>query len=133
MTTSKKSEPDLARVEVSIGGPTIWIIVKLETGAWPFTVENASDYAVEFSQTVRCLAEPGPSLTQFLQDDRQTVSTATYTVQPHSQAPYAWDVPGVRDKKLRLKVDDATRIVDIMEIGDLIPFRFRVSLSFASS
>lgn len=59
MTTSKQSETDLARVEVSIVGPTIWIIVKLETETWPFTIENASDYAVEFSQTVRSLAGPG--------------------------------------------------------------------------
>lgn len=55
MTTSKQSEPDLARVEVSMGGPTIWITIKLETGAWPFTIENASDYAIELSQTVRVL------------------------------------------------------------------------------
>lgn len=50
MTASTKS--DLARIEVSLGGPTIWVVVKLETGAWPFRIENSSDYTVEFSQVV---------------------------------------------------------------------------------
>lgn len=52
MITSE-SELNLVRVEVSIKGPTICIIVKLETGAWPFRIENESNYAVEFSQLVR--------------------------------------------------------------------------------
>lgn len=39
---------------------------------------------------------------------------------------YAWDVPAVRDKKLRLNINDTPRIVDVMEIGTLMPFRFPV-------
>jgi vacuolar protein sorting-associated protein 13A/C len=39
---------------------------------------------------------------------------------------YAWDQPAAREKKIQLNVNGARRNVDIMEIGDLIPFKFAV-------
>lgn len=40
---------------------------------------------------------------------------------------YAWDSPAARDKRLVLTVNGSRREVDIMEIGDLVPFRSAVS------
>ena len=40
---------------------------------------------------------------------------------------YSWDYPAARDKRLVLTVNGSRREVDIMEIGDLVPFRSAVS------
>jgi vacuolar protein sorting-associated protein 13A/C len=40
--------------------------------------------------------------------------------------PYAWDFPAARDKKILLIIGSSRRVVDIMEIGDLMPFKFTV-------
>lgn len=40
---------------------------------------------------------------------------------------YAWDFPAARDKKLLLNIKGSNRVIDIMEIGNLVPFRFNVS------
>jgi vacuolar protein sorting-associated protein 13A/C len=58
-------------------------------------------------------------------------SKSKYTLTPHSHLDYAWDFPAARDKKLSLSINGARRLVDPMEIGDLVPFKFRVSNSFA--
>jgi hypothetical protein len=42
--------------------------------------------------------------------------------------PYAWDYPAARDKKILLIIGSSRRAVDIMEIGDLMPFKFMVCL-----
>jgi vacuolar protein sorting-associated protein 13A/C len=41
---------------------------------------------------------------------------------------YAWDYPAARDKKILLIIGSSRRVVDIMEIGDLMPFKFTVHL-----
>lgn len=40
---------------------------------------------------------------------------------------YAWDYPAGRDRRIILSVNHSKRAIDIMEIGDLVPFRFSVS------
>jgi vacuolar protein sorting-associated protein 13A/C len=40
--------------------------------------------------------------------------------------PYAWDRPAAREKKIMLTINESRRIVDIMEIGVLVPFKFHV-------
>jgi vacuolar protein sorting-associated protein 13A/C len=52
-----------------------------------------------------------------------------YTLTPHSHLYYAWDFPATRDKKLSLTINGARRLVNPMEIGDLIPFKFHVGHS----
>lgn len=52
-----------------------------------------------------------------------------YSVKPQSSLSYAWDFPASREKKLALSIKGARRVVDIMEIGDLVPFKFSVSFS----
>ena len=51
-----------------------------------------------------------------------------YTVQQKASVDYAWDAPAARDKKIVLAVGGSRREVDIMEIGDLVPFKFAVSV-----
>jgi len=51
-----------------------------------------------------------------------------YTLMEHTQTSYAWDYPATRDKRLLLTINGANRAVDIMEIGDLVPFKFPVRL-----
>lgn len=53
-----------------------------------------------------------------------------YKMPPHSTIPYAWDQPAAKEKKLVLMIQDARRVVDIMEIGALVPFKFHVGMSF---
>ncbi|KAG5647989.1 hypothetical protein DXG03_007023 [Asterophora parasitica] len=48
----------------------------------------------------------------------------SYTINAHKSVSYAWDFPAARDKKLVLKISNARRVIDIMEIGNLIPFKF---------
>lgn len=43
--------------------------------------------------------------------------------------PYAWDYPAGAEKKILLTIGNARRAVDIMEIGDLVPFKFHVRSS----
>jgi vacuolar protein sorting-associated protein 13A/C len=51
----------------------------------------------------------------------------TYSLPVHSDVDYAWDYPAAKGKKIQLVINDASRAVDIMEIGNLVPFRFNVS------
>lgn len=39
---------------------------------------------------------------------------------------YAWDYPAAREKKLVLTINGSRRVIDVMEIGDLVPFKFNV-------
>jgi len=47
-----------------------------------------------------------------------------YVVSKNSTLDYAWDYPAAREKKLVLAVNNTRRVIDVMEIGDLIPFKF---------
>ena len=49
-----------------------------------------------------------------------------YNVGSQATVNYAWDYPASRDKKLILRVNDHRRQIDVMEIGDLLPFKFAV-------
>ena len=41
--------------------------------------------------------------------------------------PYAWDYPAASNKKLRLQSREDARDIDILEIGNLVPFKFKTS------
>lgn len=62
-----------------------------------------------------------------------TKSMPTYTVPQRSSLDYAWDAPAAREKKIVLVVGISRREVDIMEIGDLVPFKFAVSCRICCS
>ncbi|GLB36151.1 putative vacuolar protein sorting-associated protein [Lyophyllum shimeji] len=106
----------LIRADVRVEGSTIFIFFS-SSEDWPFAIENESDHVFKFCQ-------------QDLGRENQSSSTKaypTYTVEPHQTALYAWDFPAARDRKLLLMVNDARRVVDIMEIGNLIPFKFNAN------
>jgi vacuolar protein sorting-associated protein 13A/C len=50
---------------------------------------------------------------------------------PKSAIDYAWDYPAAREKKVLLTINESRRPVDILEIGNLMPFRFHVCLDMA--
>ncbi len=58
-------------------------------------------------------------------DSGRTVPT--YMVANKSRTDYAWDYPASRGKKLILSINGSRRAIDVMEIGDLVPFKFVVS------
>jgi vacuolar protein sorting-associated protein 13A/C len=107
-----KEQVDLIRADVRIEGSTIFIFLSLATEGWPFVIENDSDHPVEFSQQ-----DAG----RHQQADK---SNTVYSSKPHTATPYAWDYPAARDKKILLTIRGEKRVVDIMEIGNLIPFKF---------
>ena len=51
----------------------------------------------------------------------------TYRVSDHTSSVYAWDFPAAKQKELLLTINGYCREVDILEIGDLVPFKFPVS------
>lgn len=51
-----------------------------------------------------------------------------YKLEAHSTAGYAWDLPAAIDKRVKISIGGRTREVDIMEMGNLLPFKFSVSL-----
>jgi vacuolar protein sorting-associated protein 13A/C len=51
----------------------------------------------------------------------------TYRLPERTSYPYAWDFPAAKQKELLLTINGSRRTVDIMEIGDLVPFKFQVS------
>lgn len=128
----ERQTSDLVRAEIQIEGPTIFISYDKAENSWPFRIENDSDYSVVLSQLVR-LNHQIISSTDHKQDaGRENASQdrpLAYTVNPHASLDYAWDYPSARDKKIQLNVGSARRVVDIMEIGALIPFRFTVKPS----
>lgn len=79
-------------------------------------------------------SSPGRSSAQFPQDsDHAETNPAghqkanpSYTLVPKSAMDYAWDYPAVREKKILLMINGWRRPVDILEIGNLMPFRFNV-------
>lgn len=69
----------------------------------------------------------------FLQDQNRSESEPSkrsvpnYPVPRKSSLDYAWDYPAAREKRLVLTINKSRRAIDVMEIGDLVPFRFSVS------
>ncbi|EIW86715.1 vacuolar protein sorting-associated protein 13 [Coniophora puteana RWD-64-598 SS2] len=112
--TNDQNDAQIIRANVQIDGSTIFVSFQKAEGA-PFVIENSSDFSFSFCQT----------------DSGRDDSNATrpgmpwYRLDPHSQIQYTWDMPAAREKKLLLTTGESRRVVDIMEIGVLLPFRFR--------
>ncbi|KAG6842210.1 hypothetical protein C0991_000180 [Blastosporella zonata] len=112
----KASDTRLIRSDVRIDGSTIFVSFSA-SAEWPFSIENDSEYTVNLSQ-------------QNLDHEDQLTSAKTYpiyTIGCHSAVAYAWDYPAAKDKKIILTINNARRVIDIMEIGDLIPFKFNIN------
>ncbi|KAF5390329.1 hypothetical protein D9757_002946 [Collybiopsis confluens] len=107
----------LIRVDVKIDGSTIFVYLSSASNNWPFVIENRSDCTFTLLQTDAKRNEQAPS-------SPLAKPPGVYTALPHTQLSYAWDQPAARDKKISLCVGESRRTIDLMEIGDLIPFKF---------
>ncbi|KAG1749982.1 vacuolar protein sorting-associated protein 13 [Suillus paluster] len=107
------NDMDIVQADVKIDGSTIFVILSAAEG-WPFVIENDSDFSVSMMQW-------DPSRGDV---DAVKSSTPRYKLGPRSSMTYAWDQPAVREKKIMLMINDSRRVVDIMEIGVLMPFKF---------
>ncbi|KAF4605212.1 hypothetical protein EYR40_003995 [Pleurotus pulmonarius] len=97
----------LIRTDIQVDGSTIFVTFAAADNDWPFVIENRTDLAFVVSQ----------------KDERPPKNAVQeYTVQPHTNICYAWDYPAARDKQILLTVGQKRRAIDIMEIGDLLPF-----------
>lgn len=54
----------------------------------------------------------------------QVTSEKTYIVKPHLELPYTWDDPSQSDKLIRIRQGSKERMINVLEIGSLVPFRF---------
>jgi len=104
----------LARVDAVLEGPCIFIRVDPEHGSWPFLLRNDSHYPIEYWQ-----AEPEGQQVNTRREPRRR-----YRLQPNSKQPYAWDFPADDLRQLRIAVGGRERLVNPLEIGALVPFRF---------
>ena len=124
----------LIRADVKVHGSSIFVSFNHAVEGWPFAIENDSGHQVTFSQTVSSLScstivNIPHDLIQDVShgdSDSSAKSYPSYTLSASSSLEYAWDNPSVRDKKILLTINNSRRIVDILEIGDLVPFRFQV-------
>ncbi|KAI6162193.1 vacuolar protein sorting-associated protein 13 [Pisolithus thermaeus] len=110
--------------DIKLNGSIIFVTFSKSDG-WPFEVENQSDETVVICQWVTGLL---CTIGWVLIGSNSTPVKSTYPrykVAPHSRVPYAWDQPAAKDKRLLLTIYDTRRIIDIMEIGVLVPFKFR--------
>ncbi|KAL0581607.1 Vacuolar protein sorting-associated protein 13 [Marasmius crinis-equi] len=105
----------LVRADVQIDGSTVFIQFTSADDEWPFVIENRSDYAFSICQNDATREE----------HNRPSASHPLYQVKAHSTLSYAWDYPAAKDKKIALLFNDSRRMVDVMEIGSLVPFKFR--------
>lgn len=53
--------------------------------------------------------------------------TPKYELETKSALDYAWDHPAAQEKFLRLTINGFSRVIQITEIGSLLPFKFLVS------
>ncbi|KIY71623.1 vacuolar protein sorting-associated protein 13 [Cylindrobasidium torrendii FP15055 ss-10] len=104
----------LIRADVKIDGPTIFITFCVADEGYPFVIENGSDYSFTLAQRDTREEQANPT----------NKAAPTYTVKPHTSFPYAWDYPAAHGKKLVLGAGGTRRVIDIKEIGDLVPFKF---------
>ncbi|KAJ7492621.1 vacuolar protein sorting-associated protein 13 [Mycena latifolia] len=110
----EQEPPQLIRGEVKIDGSTIFISFSRANEGWPFMIENDSDYTVTICQKDSSSEEDGAP----------NRANAVYTVNSRTSLPYAWDFPAASDKKILLSINGFRRVIDVMEIGDLVPFKF---------
>ncbi|KAL0951191.1 hypothetical protein HGRIS_007919 [Hohenbuehelia grisea] len=106
----------LIRADIKLDGSTIFINLCDASGEYPLEIENESDFAFTVSQTDKRALE---------EDDRRVKSDTGTVVQPHGRLPFAWIHPAVPDKRILMSINGSARGIDIMEIGDLMPWTFK--------
>ena len=110
------NEPQqLVQVDVQVHGPTVFVRLMPSSGAWPFLLRNETQHTVVFMQT----ASPTES-----QRSTRDTNPKRYVLKPRSKMKYAWDYPADPDKYIRLQINGSERVINILEIGSLLPFKF---------
>ncbi|GAA6031882.1 hypothetical protein JCM8097_003317 [Rhodosporidiobolus ruineniae] len=107
-------EERLARVDAVLEGPCIFVRIDPEQGAWPFLLRNDTDYPIEIEQ-----AEP-----EGVPVNAKRQARKRYQLAPGTKLPYAWDLPAEDHRQFRVTAGGRERIVNPLEIGALMPFRF---------
>lgn len=150
--TPGQSKSQLVRIEIIIEGPALFVHLSEETDPWPFKIQNETDEDFQFGQTVRVILplaalqvpgadEPRRRLSFLLQDvktiegvsDGPRKTRTLHTVHPFASANYTWELPAETNKRLKIIANGRERLVDVMEIGVLAPFRFTdVSVGLAA-
>lgn len=110
---TRSGEERLARVDALLDGPSIFIRIDPETGAWPFLLRNDSSHAIEFWQAEK---------TETAQ--RQSAPRRHYQLQAGAKQAYAWDFPAEDGRQLMIAAGGRERLVNPLEIGALVPFKF---------
>ncbi|TPX30777.1 hypothetical protein SmJEL517_g05746 [Synchytrium microbalum] len=108
------SEEDLVRAEIMLDGPTVFIQLTREEGRWPFRIVNDSDVDVVIGQNASLFG-------YHLHNSKNR-----YRIPKGQSRPYAWDQPAASHKALILHVNGRERGIDVMEIGQLVPFKYPV-------
>ena len=134
----QSSEGTLIRANVDVSGSTIFVTFDLAEEGYPIIIDNRSDYAFTFRQIVSwstgiftvCHAERH---VQASHPEDRIPQAEVYELAPHFQKPYTWDYPAAKDKKIVLVHEGRERVVDVMEIGDLVPWNLVSVTCFLSS
>lgn len=105
------TQVELVRADIRIDGATIFITLLHSANQWPYKIENDTDQVIKICQT------SGP-------DEPLKDSDPVYTIPQRSELYYAWDYPAAKNKQLLLLIKGHRRVVDLREIGVLMPFRF---------
>lgn len=123
----------LIRTDIALTGAVVYLTFTPEERGWPIVIENASDYPFVMSQVVSIIiAVFGAEKTnvfrvQLPQQGRSAPQEKQYRLNPHTSLDYAFDMPSQGNKQIRLVMGSKERIINIMEIGSLVPFKFYVS------
>ena len=113
----------LLNVDVEMNGPVIFIQVRLATGPWPFVMRNETDFTVTFMQS-SVASDTSRSRRALESEEGPDATLKRYVLKPRSKMKYAWDYPADPDKYIRLLINGRERVINILEIGSLLPFRF---------
>jgi len=111
----KDRPQSLCLVDVQVSGPAIFIRILDAEGRWPFVLRNETKQRVTFTQTSSLSAS---------QHSVRDMEAKRYVLQPRSKMKYAWDYPADADKYIRLEINGSEHVINILEIGSLLPFRF---------
>ncbi|CAO1638595.1 unnamed protein product [Sympodiomycopsis kandeliae] len=106
----------LIKAEVLLEGPTVFITLSHEKGAWPFMLRNESDYTITFMQAAERTEANGQRA------DEQVGKR--YELKPRSKMKFAWDYPSNKSKLIKLVANGRERNVNPLEIGNQLPFKF---------
>ncbi|CED84268.1 Vacuolar protein sorting-associated protein [Phaffia rhodozyma] len=112
----QNSEQELVRIEVVIEGPAIFITFSKESEPWPFRIQNETSTEISFCQSqIRTADNPR---------EAPRPQRRVFKVAPFCSANWTWEFPAEHDKRLKIIANGKERLVDVMEIGALTPFRF---------